>query len=404
MKTNRQLEDWIQAWLFYNSNSEPPILYHHWVAISIIAAALQRKCRLDWGSLTFYPNMYIILVGPSGARKGTAMGPGLKVLKELRIKTAAEATTREALIQTLRECTDTVHDTKEGTFEAHSSITIFSPEFTCFLGYDNKQLMSDLCDWYDCRDEWTYRTKNMGTDEITGVFVNIIGGTTPDLIRTTMPLEAVGSGLTSRMIFVYEHGKLAKVPCPFKSNEQLAIYPKLMADIEEIRMLHGNFQVTREFIKVWNEWYLSMPDECPFDAQRFAGYWERRANHIMKLSMIHNVARTSTMLINETDLRNSIHLLERTEKKMPMTFGGVGRHQLSDVVQRIMGFIAVKKRTSHKEILSEFYRDVSDWDLNKIEETLVRMEFIDISRSPTDTTIELREKNESDNSTADDHC
>ena len=77
---SRESKDWINTYLAYTDNTEPPHLYKEWVAVSVIASALQRKVFLEWGPMTFYPNMYIILCGPSGkARKSTAMGPGMKL-------------------------------------------------------------------------------------------------------------------------------------------------------------------------------------------------------------------------------------------------------------------------------------------------------------------------------------
>ena len=167
----------------YTHNSEPPTQFREWAAIATVAAALQRKCVLQWGELErFYPNLYVVLIGPSGSRKGTAMRPALELLQELGIKMASEAITREALIRELKQANANQPDLKTGTMHLHASLTIFSPELTVFLGYQNKQLMSDLTDWYDCRDRWTYRTKGAGVDEIIGVWINLFGGTTPELI------------------------------------------------------------------------------------------------------------------------------------------------------------------------------------------------------------------------------
>ena len=66
----RALKDWIDSYLDFVDNSEPPQMFKLWCAISVIASALERKCYLSWGTLTFYPNIYIVLVAPSGkARK-----------------------------------------------------------------------------------------------------------------------------------------------------------------------------------------------------------------------------------------------------------------------------------------------------------------------------------------------
>jgi len=163
----RKVPDWIDGFLRCTENTEPSRAYRLWTAVASIASVLQRKCRLDWGTLTFYPNMYVVLVGPPAARKGTAMSLAKPLLDELQIKMAAEAITREALIRELKNSTDTLI-TEGGKMYFHSSLTIWSQELTVFLGYQNHQLMSDLTDWYDCRNQWIYRTKNSGTDEIIG--------------------------------------------------------------------------------------------------------------------------------------------------------------------------------------------------------------------------------------------
>ena len=129
---SRKIDDWLDAYMEYTSNSEPPTLFRKWTGISVIAAALQRKCYVDWGMLTFYPNLYIILVGPSGTRKGTAMYPGQDLLRELGIPLAADATTLQALIRRLKETNNTQINPDTGVPVFHSSMTIFSKESKYF--------------------------------------------------------------------------------------------------------------------------------------------------------------------------------------------------------------------------------------------------------------------------------
>jgi hypothetical protein len=375
----REMEDWLNGWMQFNENSEPPRMYHLWCAISVIGSALQRKCKLNWGTLTFYPNMYIVLVGPSGkCRKGTAMGPALSILEELNVNLAAESITREALIRELKNANYSDPDPSMQTLGAqHSSLTIFAPELTVFLGYHNHQLLSDLTDWYDCRNKWTYRTKNMGTDKIVGVYVNLIGATTPDLIRTTMPLDAIGGGLTSRMIFVYENKKYKTEPCPFLSNEDLLLRKKLFSDLEQIAQLRGEFTVTENFLARWIEWYTAQESNPPFDDSMFAGYIERRPNHVMKLSMIVNASRTNEMKITRGDLNRAIKILTDTEINMPATFAGVGKYEHADVLARVMEEIGLAGEITLEHLQAKFARDASSFVLDQIISTLDAMGFVD---------------------------
>ena len=376
----RETEDWIDAYMQFNERSEPPKMYHMWCAISVIASALQRKCKLDWGTLTFFPNMYVVLVGPSGrCRKGTAMGPALNFVEELGIKLAAEAITREALIRELKNANYSDPDPTLGTLGTqHSSLTIFAPELTVFLGYHNHQLLSDLTDWYDCRSKWTYRTKNMGTDKIIGVFVNLIGATTPDLIRTTLPLDAIGGGLTSRMIFVYERDKHHTEPCPFLSEEDMLLRKKLFADLEQIHQMRGKFSVTERFLELWIKWYTEQDGNPPFQDNMFSGYFERRPNHIMKLSMILSASRSNSMKIKKCDLERAIDILNHTEVNMPSTFAGVGKYEHADVLAHVMEEVGLAGEITVDQLQARFFRDVNSFTLNQIVETMEKMDYVKV--------------------------
>ena len=372
---NRKLPDWISSYLACVQNTEPPETYHLWSAISTIAAVLQRKCRLDWGTLKFYPNMYIVLVGPPAARKGTAMNLAKPLLDEMQIKTAAEAITREALIRELKNANDTIIS-DDGKMFFHSSLTIWSQELTVFLGYQNQQLMSDLTDWYDCRNQWTYRTKNMGTDEIIGVYVNLFGATTPDLIRSTMPLDAIGGGLTSRMIFVFEENKGKVCPYPALSAEEQNTMDELIYDLARIHMLSGQFRTNEAFLEKWLEWYPWQEANPPFRDPRFEGYMERRANHVMKLSMICNASRTDSMIVTEKDLERAIEIIIMTEKKMPLTFSGVGRLNEADVMTKIMNDVAMAGSMKFSDILNRYKTDINSWHLENLMQSLQAMKFV----------------------------
>ena len=384
----RNLDDWLESYLQFTDNSEPPILFHTWTALSVLAAALQRKCSLPWGTLRFFPNMYVVLVAPSGkARKGTAMGPGMDFLEDLGINMAAESTTRESLIREIKNSNDTIIHA-DGTTEFHSSLTIYSQELTVFLGYQNRQLMSDLTDWYDCRKRWTYRTKNMGTDDIIGLWVNLIGATTPELIQTSMPLDAIGGGLTSRMIFVFEYKKKKITPVPFLSKEELDLREKLLMDLEQIHMIQGEFKVTDDFLNLWISWYTAQEGNPPFVDDRFNGYFERRPSHAMKLSMISSVSRSSSLLLKQEDLERAIRILESTEVKMRYTFSGVGKSDNADVVNRVMVEIGIQKTCTFAHLMGRFYRDVDKIMLGNILQSLEAMKYITIGFADGQQVIE----------------
>lgn len=397
----RELPDWIDAWMTFTENSEPPTLFRFWTAISVIASALQRKCHVKWGSsLLFYPNLYIILVGPSGVRKGTAMGPGLDVIEETgKIKLAAQATSLQALIRRLKETNYQDPDLESGTMQFHSSMTIFSKEFTVFLGYHNKELMSALCDWYDCDRKWSYETISRKKEEIFGVWVNLFGATTPSLIRSSMPLDAIGGGLTSRIIYIYEEEIEKMVLFPMETDEERALKELLLHDLNKITMLSGRFKFTEKFMSVWSEWRTEAQKKPPFYDDRFEGYISRRPNHVMKLSMVMAASRGvgDQMTLTRNDIERAILVLEEAELKMQNVFSGVGKSDISDLLHKSMAFIKMSKTNEIPiwQLAQRFRNDMDKITLDRVLATMEAMNFGKVIHKPqADDVIKILESKE----------
>ncbi len=373
MNQNRQLPDWIDAFMTFSDNTEPPYLYRKWVAASTIAAVLQRKCVLKWGNIEHFPNMYVVLVGPAGrCRKGTAMKFGEYFLNHLGITLAANSTTREALIEAIEASKHDLLDDKTQKPISHCSITVYSSELTVFLGYDNKQLMTDLTNWYDCEDRWSYHTKNKGKNDIVGMWVNLIGATTPETIQMCMPKDAIGMGLTSRIVFVYEDDKEKTVVLPTSVE---ALREPLERDLESIYTMRGVFHTDDECKKKYAEWYLSHERTDLFKERMLAKYIERRPAHLWKLCMICNASRTDHMMVEGEDFDRALKMLRATEINMPLTFRRLGDSNIAGLMDDVMKYIAANKEVKYSQILQTFWKDADRDTMRRCIATLSGMKW-----------------------------
>jgi hypothetical protein len=385
--SKRIYDDWISAYLEYVDNTEPPNMFKIWVGVSTICACLQRKCKLPWGDPDLYPNMYIVLVGPSGCRKGTAMYPSADFLTRLGIRRTAEAITREALIQALSEAT--TMDIHDENMMSHCSLTIFSEELTVFLGQNNWQLMSDLNNWYDCRPTWTYRTKNMGTDEIIGVWVNLLGATTPEFLQSALPQDAIGGGLASRIVFVYGDKRSKICPAPFKTDKDDLMKSKLCHDLEAINALKGDFKFTPDFFNLWLDWYNKDSTSPPFEDENFLGYNQRRSVHLRKLCMVMSASRGDDLILTVEDFNRSVQLLIETEKYMPFVFGGRGRAKNSVVMEKIIRMLAVNGTLTGTKIMQLFYRDITVDEMHQMLSSIEKAGIGIIRRAGGDIVVQF---------------
>lgn len=381
----RHLSDWIEGFLEYMDGTEPPVLYREWGAISTIAGALQRKCWGDWMRFTWYPNMYIILVGPSGIGKNQVIDEVERFLSNLSIPLAPTSGSRQGITQTLVESNKIEVSADGSVIPQHSSLTILCQEFVTFIGYNDDDFITVLTDWYDCggiSGDWSYRTIGRGEEKAASIFVNIIGGAVPTTLREALPSTALNEGgFAGRTIFVYASQKATVQPWPVITKAQENLKKLLIEDLQSIYQLHGRFTVTEDFRNRYIDWYVDTYDRRPpFTSEVMAPYMARRRLHLSKLCMIVSASCRDDMVIDLPEIERAIDILERTEILMPRTFHGYGRGKDQRVLASIMDYIADHTPTSDRDVMTEFYPHLNGYvQLDDILKRLTVMGFCKIT-------------------------
>jgi len=387
----RNLNNWIDGFLALTDNTEPPYLFKKWCAISCIAAALQRKIKFQLGlSLTVNTNFYVVLVGPSATGKGTAMAFAEDIIGQIpSIRLTAQATSLQALIRRMKETNLTDVDLSTGKQIFHSSTTAFCNEFTVFLGYHNNELITTLCDWYDCKERWSYDTIKRDKEEIIGVWFNMLAGTTPDNIQSALPMEAIGGGLTSRIIFVNEEKKGKLVIFPGMSPAQIELQQLLIRDLEQIALMTGDYQATEDALAYYQDWVINAYENPPFQDKKFDGYNGRRRRHLLGLSMVCAASHTDQLILTKPDVERAAGILSEVEVKMGTVFRGIGKSDISSLMNDAIVFF---ENSSTPDVpLWVFYRtfegDADKVMVDRLLTTLETAKYIEVVRRPGMDTI-----------------
>jgi hypothetical protein len=357
---------WLTAYLAYTAESESPEEYHLWTAISVIAGALRRSVFFDMGYFLMYPNMYVVLVGPPGrCKKSTAMRIGRDILKATPgAKFTADSTTREKLIINLTQA----H--KDGS----SCMTAHSTEFATMLTSSGMDMVVFLTDIFDCPAVWEHDTKSGGKNTIKGPFLNLLGATTPDWISRAMPLDTIGVGLTSRIIFIFHDTPREADPIPKLTPAQKALQQLLVTDLIEISTLSGEFRLDDEADKFHTEWYRErVNNPNPTGDPRLAGYFERKQTHLIKLAMIVAASKRDGLLISLEDLLDAMKMMESIESRMMKVFSGVGKNPIYADKEAILSAIinAGANGLSMGELLARFNYSLRKDELAEVLDTLV---------------------------------
>lgn len=401
----RNFDNWIDAYVSFTANTEPATLFRKWVAVATIASALQRKVWIDWHT-RIYPNMYIVVVGPPGdARKGTAMEPMWNFIRELGIKTTAQSTTWQQIIVELKKSESAGIQSVEGYIPGHSSLTVYSKEFSNFLGLGNNELISCLTDWWDCPSVWDRKTKNSGEFGLSNIWLNLIGATTTDLLRAMLPSSTVGSGLLSRVVFIYSPGveKLVELPhlmldpttgryVPAPRTEDITddTFKKLLADLADIHTFDSAFKLTDEAIGFYVQWYRANHANRHNFTGPLVYYPARRQIHLLKLSMIISAAMSDKQIITNEHIVKADALLCETEIRMPKVFSGFGSSDKAATVAAMLDTIQRYRTIKFAELMSMYVMEVGTYDeMMKLVYTLQRMGAIEYNRG-TDTLTALK--------------
>lgn len=368
-------ENWLRAYLIYTNDILSPESFNLWTGISVIASALQRKVFIPVNQFMCYPNNYIVLIGPPGTMKSTAMRAGRELLDKVpNITLATDSTTREKLIVNF----------SNANRDGHSSMTAHCSELASFFTSSKMDMVIFLTDIYDSPPTWAHDTKLSGVSRIKAPCLNLLAATTPDSFSKEVPAETSGIGLTSRMIFAQESKPRVR-PWRTKQDPNKGILKDMLQkDLIQIASLKGEYIIEPEadvFYDAWFQEQLGKPNNSGDKA--LDPYFARKHTHILKLSMVVAAAQRDELIITKEDIEQAMAILADTEKNMSQVFAGYGSNPLAFSLQQVAMMIvdAGPEGISYQALLQMFKRDVSEEDLDRVLATLQKTG--DVTRKPS---------------------
>lgn len=329
---NRELGNWLEAFLDYAKPiSETPTELLYWSGVSAIAGALQRKVWIDQARYQLYPNFYIVFVADPGViQKSTTINSAIRLLKKVPTVTIApDATTWEGFIKFMEEkhqSDDVLTDdlTKEQT--KSSAVTISASELSTFLDPKNMPMMSALTKLWDCEDIFVKLTKFSGTEELEKPCVNLIGGTTPAWIRESFDRWSREGGFVSRTIFLYgsEKRQLIAFPKTKQPKDHEAKEARLIADLNAISSLKGEYRLHVKMIELGEEWYREHDRKVKSPGYvESSGFKDRKQAHILKLCMVIAASLGESLVILPEHWLEAVERINLAEQDFPLAFSSI---------------------------------------------------------------------------------
>jgi len=375
----RLLKNWLDSYIELHENTEPAAIFDCWVGYSMIAAALRRKARLQLGRLTYYPNLYVVLVANPGiARKTQSIKFGLSFLDTIpEIRCCADSATKEAMTDDIEgSALDQLMD--DGTTLRHSSLNIISKEFESFLGQkkENTRMLIALTDLFDCPSEWSSRTRHGTSNAIIRPWINLLAATTPDSLASSLPASAIGGGLTSRILFVWAEKKKRSIAIPEMTKEEEDLKLLLEKDLYQISRISGEYTMSPDCKANWVDWYNNYDEdengERLCNDKSFSGWYSRKPTYIMKLSMLRAAATSQNMVLQWSHVEEAIEAIKQVELVMGNAFKAIGKSEITAEVDTVMQLVKSYKWISEKNLMSVIWRDIDSSKFENVIETLIK--------------------------------
>jgi Protein of unknown function (DUF3987) len=338
----------LQNYRIYSSGNEAHPTYHIFSGLIALSSIVGRRCWVDMGSFSYAPNLYVILVGPSGNRKTTAMTPAKNIIRALNLPYSAECVTKEKLVLDVYANERVIKDMPKEyeKYKTFSPMTCVVTELSEFLGAGGLGMINFLVTIYD-QDYYDIRTKNKGDTAITGPYLCLLACTTPDWITIYLKQDVISGGFSRRAIFVYESTKGTPIPRPVVTPEMAAAWHELIAYAKKLQDVKGPMIWADDAGKFYDSWYIQHSKRnAPHPM--LVGYFESKHAQLLKIATLLSLSESFDRVITKRHLEFALELLGLAEVNMAKVFAGMGRNELNPVANKVLATLQAQPYTERK--------------------------------------------------------
>lgn len=370
----------VEQVLYYTKDSESPRRYYYWSALAAIAAVVKDNCYLDrLAAGKVYPNIYVLLVGRSGLRKGPPVNLAKFLVSSVNnTKLYAGRVSIQGVIADLSKAKTSKNG---GPPNTDSAGVLFASEFSSFIIRDPDALtiLTDLYDRHYNEIGWTYLLRNTPEEKLHKPTITLLGASNEIHLQDAIPKNAIGGGFIARTFIVYAEKKHGVNSGMFTPASTLPL-AKLVTDLAEISKLKGEIKMDHASKVVYDEWYkaLQANEDLGDDS---TGTLERLHDHVLKTAMLISLSNRRDLTICVEDIVEAIKAclsFVPSARRMNLMGAGVAKSAPGTGIL-LKGLLESPTHTLTRTIaLQKFWSHFSAPELDSIVEDLVAQRAITV--------------------------
>lgn len=363
--------DYVSLFVELTKDFESPTSFWKWSAYATIAATLRFNCCLPWGTSKLYPNIYVLLLADSAVSRKDA-GPDLSadLLKECGYTKVIQG--RASWQGIVDELSQDIGNKKTGIPIKGGAGIIVAAEFSAAF-VEDPQLIKMMTEGYAYLEEYDYTLRG-GKVKVKKRCISMLGGSNETLLRDVFTIQATYGGLLRRTCLIKPDSR--RVPNSLvdddKKNELTVDERKqLVTILKSLETLKGNFTVTPEGKKAYNDWYKQLYNTYDKFNDK-TGFTAGVHTLVMKLAMIL-AASHGTLEISEEIITRAIKEILDLKDNYTAYAMGNGKNPHANMGATILLTLWDQgngKTIKRREILLRHWNEIGSEDLDKLLVTL----------------------------------
>lgn len=297
----------LHRWLRVLSITELPESYQLAVGMAALGATLGRSVWIDQLHFRVWPNQSVLLVGPSGVGKDTAIDAAEGLLRAVGRPRILGGRTIELVFEDMLSLGDP------------AVCFIPAPELSAFVGRKDYQrsMVQDLTNLLTTKAYADVRTKAHPDAIIPQPTVTLAAGSTAEWLHRALPAGSMEGGFLPRFLIVCEEYPARHVPWVKRALtvvERREVAAEQAALVAEMRALRptGEVWVDRDAAEVYARWYY---DRFKMFSKFVLPYANRSRDMVLRLALLSAVGRGSGGL-REPDVQFGIEVIRQVAARI----------------------------------------------------------------------------------------
>lgn len=372
----------IEAVLRYTKASESPRRYYYWSALAAIASVVKSNVYLDKFYYKLYPNIYVLLVGRSGLRKGPPVNLARAMVAE--VNNTRIFAGRVSIQGVIAELSKARTKKEGGPPQTDASGLLCASEFASFIIQDPAAL-TILTDLYDghYNPEWSYMLRNSPTEKLSKPCLTLFGASNENHLRDILPQNAIGGGFMARTFIIYSNKKSGINALTTKPEDTIPI-EHLYGMLKRIGQAKGSFKWAEPARRLYEAWYQQYQEQEQLEDDT-TGTMERLHDHILKAAMLVSLSRKQDLVLEYDDIEEAIRACQDFvpgAKRISLGTGGKAPSAPGTAVFLKELLTNPKHEISKPDALQKFWAHFDVFDLDRITESLFAQKAITITLRP----------------------